>query len=238
MTLGRGSLNMTVTQSNSGHLEQNQGEYMQEGMTLQEGWYLLKTKSKQEAVAFDNLEAQGFDAYNPEIKVRKKGLLKEEALFPGYIFLYLDLHDLTRYHKIRSTRGVSEMVYFNRVTRQLHRDGRLSKAEMQNDAALLPRPVPNGEHVIETIKSIVALVNDEAEGKSGSSGLKKGDKVIVDHPLYKNLEMTFMYDVGCDRGAILIQHIKQQRCADGSMTNQIVSRQEVTVRKKDLQKVG
>ncbi len=232
---------MAVIQSNSGHLEQNQGEYMQEGMSLQEGWYLLKTKSKQEAIAFDNLKIQGFDSYNPEIYVRKKKQLKEEALFPGYIFLYLDLHDLSRYHKIRSTRGVSEMVYFNRVTRQLHRDGRLSKAEMNNDSALLPKPIPNGQHVIDTIKSIVQLVNDNAEGtqqQQADTGFKQGDKVIMDHPLYKNLEMTFMYDVGCDRGAILIQHIKRQRCANGSTTDEVVSRQEITVRKKDLQKTG
>ena len=229
---------MAVSQSNSGRLEQNQGENMQEGMSLQEGWYLLKTKSKQEAVAFDNLESQGFDAYNPEVKVRKKGLLKSEPLFPGYIFLYLDLDDLTRYHKIRSTRGVSEMVYFNRVTRQLHRDGRLSKAEMGNDSALLPKPIPNGEKILESVKRIVQMLSDKAEGKRPDSGFKKGDRVIMDNSLYKDLEMTFMYDVGCDRGAILIQHIKRQRCADGSTVDQVVSQQEVTVRKKDLQKAG
>ena len=209
---------------------------MQSKECLQEGWYLLKTRPRQEQRAQENLEIQGFDAYCPHVKTRYRGEIKEEVLFPSYLFLYLDLKDLDRYHKIRSTRGVNEIVYFNRITRQLHKDGRLSKAQEQNVHELLPKPIPNGHDVIEDIKLIVQTLNHKAEGVTQSDQFREGDKVIMNHPLYKDLEMTFVSDLGAQRGMILVQYIKQQRTVEGAMVCNIVTQKKVEVRLKDLEK--
>ncbi|WP_051786080.1 transcription termination/antitermination NusG family protein [Endozoicomonas numazuensis] len=213
---------------------------MQNEECLQEGWYLLKTKPRQEQRAEENLEIQGFDVYCPFVKVRSKGLLKEEVLFPSYVFLYLDLKDLDRYHKIRSTRGVNEIVYFNRITRQLHKDGRLSKKQEQDVQALLPKPIPNGHEVIKDIRLIVETLNSNAEGTSTASdkvvSFNRGDKVIMNHPLYQELEMTFMADLGSKRGLILVQYIKKQRSPEGETVCEVISQKEMKVRLEDLEK--
>ncbi|WP_062267759.1 transcription termination/antitermination NusG family protein [Endozoicomonas arenosclerae] len=209
---------------------------MQSKECLEEGWYLLKTRPRQEQRAQENLETQGFDVYCPFVKMRIKGLLKEEILFPGYVFLYLDLKDLDRYHKIRSTRGVNEIVYFNRITRQLHKDGRLSKRQEQDVQALLPRPIPNGHEVIKDIRLIVEALSSDAQETGKVVGFTKGDKVIMNHPLYRELEMTFMADLGSKRGLILVQYIKKQRNPEGDTVCEVVSQKEMEVRLEDLEK--
>ena len=201
---------------------------------LKEGWYLLKTRTRQEQRAVENLEIQGFDVYSPLVKQRIRGLLREETLFPGYVFLYLDLQDLDRYHKIRSTRGVQEIVFFNRITRKLYQDGRLSKELEGNTQDLLPKPIPNGEQVIKDIRQIVETLNNRAEGIV--EGFKAGDKVIMSHPLYKDLEMTFMHNLSSERGMILVQYIKKQRTPEGETRKEVVSEREIKVNIRDLEK--
>ena len=209
---------------------------------LEEGWYLLKTKVREELRAQENLEYQGFQSYCPVFKSKDKGLIKEEVLFPGYLFLALELkRDLDKFHKIRSTRGVSEMVYFNRITRELHNRGRITKQEEERARAgeLLPKPIPDGEDIITEIKAIVQHLNDKAEGlakQASSKGFQPGDRVFMDHPLYKGLEMTFEKDMGKYRGQILIQHIREQRLQDGTTERKVIKSHRVNVRKENLEK--
>ena len=80
-------------------------------------WYLIHTKIRQEAVALDNLERQGYTCFYPTLmaeKVRRKALtLVEEPMFPRYLFIQLDtgLESLS-WAPIRSTLGVSRLVKF------------------------------------------------------------------------------------------------------------------------------
>ena len=211
---------------------------------LEEGWYLLKTKVREELRAKDNLENQGFQSYCPVFKRRDKGCLKDEILFPGYLFLHLELkRDLDKLHKIRSTRGVLEIVYFNRITRELHKQGRVSKEEEDRarSGELLPKPIPNGDYIIGEVKAIVKHLNAKAEEvtpKKASSDFQPGDKVMYqgDH-LYKGLEITFEKNMGKYRGQILIQHIKEQRLQNGSIERKVIKTLRSTVKKKDLEKV-
>lgn len=212
---------------------------------LEEGWYLLKTKVREELRAQENLENQGFQSYCPVFKSESKGQIKEEVLFPGYLFLQLELRrDLDKFHKIRSTRGVSEMVYFNRITRELHKSGRITKEQEDRARAgeLLPRAIPNGEYIISEVKAIVEHLNNKTEGvKLGKATIESafhpGDKVSMDTPLFAGLEMTFAKDMGKYRGQILIQHIKEQRQEDGSTVRKVVKSSLTTIRKEDLEKV-
>lgn len=81
-------------------------------------WYLIHTKPKQEMTAKENLLRQNYSVYLPMAMTRRKRLGRSkrtlEALFPRYLFIYLD--DANQdWGPIRSTIGVSEMVKFGNI---------------------------------------------------------------------------------------------------------------------------
>ncbi len=80
-------------------------------------WYLVHTKPKQELVAVENLQRQGYSCYLPTLKQQKiqRTQLKvvSEPMFPRYVFVAGDSHFQTKGASvIRSTIGVHEMVHF------------------------------------------------------------------------------------------------------------------------------
>jgi transcriptional antiterminator RfaH len=78
-------------------------------------WYVCFTKPRQEAVALQRLQAQGFDAYLPELSrwVRHSRGWKRSccALFPRYLFVR-PAHAAQSISPIRSTGGVTSLVRF------------------------------------------------------------------------------------------------------------------------------
>ena len=78
-------------------------------------WFVANSKPRQEAAAKQQLENQGYTVYLPFLKRSKyvKGRWQEktEVLFPGYLFIQLDL---TRDNlaPIRSTRGMKGLIRF------------------------------------------------------------------------------------------------------------------------------
>ena len=85
-------------------------------------WFVVYTKAREEQVAVENLERQGFEAYCPTVAntKRHKGQLvdKIEPFFPRYIFLNFDLVS-DNWAPLRSTRGVSSIVRFGGVPQQV-----------------------------------------------------------------------------------------------------------------------
>ncbi len=80
-------------------------------------WYLVHTKPRQEEVALENLERQGYAAYLPRLTVEKirrnKAQWVREAMFPRYLFVQLDTSGAgLSWAPIRSTLGVSRLVHF------------------------------------------------------------------------------------------------------------------------------
>lgn len=78
-------------------------------------WFVLQIKAKQELVAKKNLANQGFNTFLPMMRVQKhtrgRWQAKSEPLFPGYLFIEIDLqHQNTSV--LRSTRGVLALVRF------------------------------------------------------------------------------------------------------------------------------
>ena len=79
---------------------------------MQESWYLVYTKSRQEQSAMDNLSRQKFKTFLPKLRIKQlNGKIKTEILFPRYLFVSLrvGIDDLA---PIRSTVGVSSLVKF------------------------------------------------------------------------------------------------------------------------------
>ena len=70
-------------------------------------WYLIKTKPRQEKIAIENLENQGYEVFCPIAKINNLPVV----LFPGYLFV--QLNDKTQnWSPINSTKGVSHFVKF------------------------------------------------------------------------------------------------------------------------------
>ena len=70
-------------------------------------WYLIKTKPRQEKIAKQNLENQGYWAFCPIAKINNQ----LSVLFPGYLFVQLN-EKTQNLSPINSTKGVSHFVKF------------------------------------------------------------------------------------------------------------------------------
>ena len=70
-------------------------------------WYLIKTKPRQEKIAKQNLENQGYVAFCPITKINNKLVI----LFPSYLFVQLN-EKTQNFSPIYSTKGVSYFVKF------------------------------------------------------------------------------------------------------------------------------
>lgn len=82
-------------------------------------WYLVYTKPRQELVALENLQRQGYRCYLPQWQVLKRGRGSrewaevDEPLFPRYLFVELDTSPTgLSWAPIRSTTGVTSLVRF------------------------------------------------------------------------------------------------------------------------------
>ena len=70
-------------------------------------WYLIKTKPRQEKIAIQNLENQGYMVFCPMSKINNRLVV----LFPSYLFV--QLNDKTQnWSPINSTKGVLHFVKF------------------------------------------------------------------------------------------------------------------------------
>jgi len=77
-------------------------------------WYLVQCKPGQDERAELNLMSQGYTCLRPkhqrERVLRGRRSLVCESLFPGYLFIQLNIND--HWAPLRSTRGVSRVVTF------------------------------------------------------------------------------------------------------------------------------
>ncbi len=90
-------------------------------------WYLIHTKMRQERVALENLERQGFECFLPMIlveKLRRAALqVIQEPLFPRYLFIRLGTAlDSQSWVPIRSTMGVIRLVTFGQTPAKIEDD--------------------------------------------------------------------------------------------------------------------
>jgi transcriptional antiterminator RfaH len=81
-------------------------------------WYLIQTKTRQERLAQENLERQGYETYLPfaEIRRRRRGRTVRvvDPMFPRYLFIHLS-DETDDWRPIRSTLGVTTLVRFGQV---------------------------------------------------------------------------------------------------------------------------
>lgn len=145
-------------------------------------WYAVYCKPRQEAIAQQNLEHQGFAVYLPRVQVRHRRLkhwvTKIEALFPRYLFVRVD-RERQGTGVIRSTRGALGLV------------------RLGGEPAAVPDDV---------IKAIRAR-EDAATGLhcGVQPSLRPGEPVtLIDGP-FTGLESIFVSEDGDHRAVLLIE---------------------------------
>ena len=77
-------------------------------------WYLVHSKARQEDVAELNLQRLGVETFCPRFRTlkltRSKANGEEKVLFPGYLFIKVDM--TTEYRKVAYAHGVLRVVKF------------------------------------------------------------------------------------------------------------------------------
>ena len=84
---------------------------------LEKKWFIAQIKPNSYNSAVQNLERQGFETFLPIMETtqrqKNKFIVKNDYVFPGYIFVSFKLHILS-WTKINSTYGVSKILTFNK----------------------------------------------------------------------------------------------------------------------------
>lgn len=144
-------------------------------------WYAVFCKPRQETVAKENLQRQGFDAYLPRFTGRQwrmnRWVDSLQVLFPRYLFVRIDRRRQSM-ASIRSTRGVVDLVRFG------------------VEPAVVPEAVIDAIHACE----------DAATGTQypAQRRFREGDLVtLLDGP-FAGLAGIFASDDGNERAILLI----------------------------------
>ena len=118
-------------------------------------WYLIHTKIRQERVALENLERQGFACFLPLLRAEKlrRGTLQvvQEPLFPRYLFIRLGTElESQSWAPIRSTVGVSRLVTFGQTPAKIE-DELITQLQVKTDSTEVQlRHFEPGEQVVVT----------------------------------------------------------------------------------------
>lgn len=148
-----------------------------------QAWFVVYTKAREEQVAVENLERQGFEAYCPTVAntKRRKGQLvaKIEPFFPRYIFLNFDLVS-DNWAPLRSTRGVSNIVRFGGV----------------------PQQVP-----VSLVAALQSNENSDKLQEVKPKTWKLGDSIEIEQGPFAGYKCIFQSERGADRVTVLLNII-------------------------------
>lgn len=117
-------------------------------------WYLIHAKPREEDLAKENLERQGYEVYLPKVLGRKKQRGRTtrtiQPMFPRYMFIYLS-DQTDDWGPIRSTIGVSTLVRFGTTPAKVPENLILSLKDKENEQGyhdLPERTFNSGDSVI------------------------------------------------------------------------------------------
>ena len=151
---------------------------------------MIHTKIRQESLALDNLERQGFECFLPLIRVEKlrRGSLQvvQEALFPRYLFIRLGIGmESQSWAPIRSTMGVSRLVTFGHIPAKIDDDLVADMRAHTESSEVVLRHFEPGEQLVVThgpfvgVEAIYQMVNTEGRVTLLLNILSKQVKMVV-----------------------------------------------------------
>lgn len=157
-------------------------------------WYLAYCKPKEEARARAHLAAQGVESYYPMVEIEKlrrgKRVPVREPMFPNYLFIYVDLEEVTPV-TLKSTRGISRIIHFGKEW---------SPVSSQLIYQLMSR-------------------DDSDEARASYASLpSQGDRVLIEAGPLAGFEAIYLEPDGDKRGILLVSLLNQE--TSGSFDNQ------------------
>lgn len=146
-------------------------------------WHVVVCKIGREDEAEDNLGSQGFECYNPGIKVPKRvrgeDIIVKEALFPDYVFVKFD-PQIQSARTINYTYGVQNLMKFGDVLATIDEKIIESLKAKFDNAPVFVAPAPDHSH-------------------------KTGDKFTIDKGLFAGIEAIFVERDGEKRSIIMLR---------------------------------
>ena len=146
----------------------------------QKRWYLIYSKPRQEGLAKENLDRQGYETYLPLARVPRRKLdrrvIRIEPMFPRYLFICLDT-ETDNWAPIRSTFGVSTLVRFG------------------------SRPSPVPDELIGHLRN-----RDDSRGVQDipMHEFKKGQRVCIEEGPFRGYEGIFLAQSSKQRVMLLL----------------------------------
>ncbi len=158
--------------------------HMKQGDTKH--WYLVYCKPRQERVAKDNLERQGFEIYLPVARQRRRRLGRPkmviEPMFPRYLFIHLD-SQRDDWGPIRSTLGVTALVRFGQS----------------------PTPVPD-----DLITGLRERDDEDGVQQLPDYSYRPGETLRIAEGVMAGFEGIYLARSGRDRVLVLLEILGQQ----------------------------
>ena len=167
---------------------------MSKMVSVEEKWFLLKTKTRQEKRAMENLQRQHAECYCPEVFVEKifrgKKSPVSEVLFPGYLFVNFR-NPRSPLHSVKNTRGVQNFVSFG---------GSPARVPCALIQELKEKTKPSENLLISNLP-------------------KRGDKLKVIGGPFEGISVVFSQPNGDKRAGVLLNMMNQQVKASISYSN-------------------
>ena len=187
------------------------------------GWFLAEIKYRKEKIVQNTLSEKGYLSYCPMVIYMSKTI----PLFPGYLFLYIDNHDI--YHDIKYVPGFKRLIQFNSTMHSC--DGIRSSKQFDLN------PLQNGEEIIKDVKYIESCFNKKLAG-SENKKFTPGEMVFCKKNGFQHLESTFIKNLNNDRGLVLIKFIESRIKKDGFMVKRVLGSKRVDVKINDIESVN
>lgn len=116
-------------------------------------WYVIHSKARQESIAQENLQRQGFRTFLPKLarhkRLRGKKTLVIEPMFPRYLFVYFQ-PGRDNIASIKYTCGVSHLVSFGMEFATISEEivqGLINDADQQGVFTLQESEMQPGDHL-------------------------------------------------------------------------------------------
>jgi transcriptional antiterminator RfaH len=149
-------------------------------------WYVVHTKARQELLAAGLLEQRlAAVVLLPQVRQRTRGQMRTAPLFPGYLFVQLDLEQ-TEASAVNNTPGVIRLVAFGGV----------------------PKPVP--ARVIAALQARLAEI--DSQGGLPQHPFREGDRVRLTGGPLAGLEAVFVGPMRpAERVRVLLEFLGQEQ---------------------------
>lgn len=149
-------------------------------------WYLIRSKPRQEGIAALNLQRLGVEIFFPRckplIRIQGKNRSTGEALFPGYLFVQVDMS--REFRKVHYAQGVQGVVKFG------------------SNPALVEEAI---------IQSIKTRITNDFVNVQPPSFFKSGQVVRIENGPFSGFEAVFDKELnGPQRVAVLLNTVQCQ----------------------------